>query len=116
MYFRNFWPDPCLLDQLENCLGLGLVDRPADAIVIIPDDDNVEDVAQDIAAQKRIGAADGLHLRLAAGGVERRRHKRILVMTARQMLQSAADQEAAALAGFVRIGVRLTHIVPSSKI
>src|SRR5215469_13153999 len=96
--FEKLGPDPCLLDQLENCPCLGLVDRPAGAIVIIPDDDNVEDVAQDIAAQKRIGAADSLHLRLATGGVERRWQKGILVMAALQMLQTAADQEAAALA------------------
>src|SRR5215831_17775061 len=114
--FEKLWPDPCLLDQRENCLGLGLIDRPAGAIVIIADDDNVEDVAQDIAAQKRIGAADRLHLRLAAGGIERRRHKGILVMAARQMLQTAANKEAAPLAGFVRIGVRRTQIVSSSKI
>src|SRR5215469_14200111 len=114
--FEKLWPDPRPFDQLKNGLGLGLVERPAGAVVIISDDDDIEEVAQDIAAQKRIGAADRLHLRLVSSGVERGRHKGILVMAARQMLQTAADQEAAALAGFVRIGVRRTQIVPSSKI
>src|SRR5215470_570004 len=111
--FEKLWPDPRPFDQLENGLGLGLIDRPADAVVIIADDDNVEDVAQDIAAEKRIGAADRRHLRLAAGGIERRRHKGILVMAARQMLQTAADQDAAALAGF--IGIREVHLLFRQK-
>src|SRR6516225_4959979 len=87
-----------LLDQLDNGLGLRLVDRASVSVVIIADDDDVEDVAGDIAAKERIGAADGLHTRLATGSVRRRRHKGILIMTARQVLQTAADQNAATLA------------------
>ena len=48
------------LDQLDNSLGLRLVDRAAISVVIIADHYDVEDVAGDIAAQDGVGAADGL--------------------------------------------------------
>jgi len=50
----------------RRCLSIS--SRPAGAIVIIADDDDVEDVAQDIAAQKRISAADGLVPMAPTGG------------------------------------------------
>src|ERR1700758_2497984 len=48
--FQKLRPDFCLFDQIENCLGLSLVDRASGSVVIIPDDDDVEDVAGDIPA------------------------------------------------------------------
>ena len=70
----------------------------------ITDNHDVEDVAGDIAAQEGVGAADGLHIRLATGGVRRRRHKGIFIMAAWQVLQRAADQNAAAVACLIGIG------------
>src|SRR5690348_18298551 len=58
--FEKLRPDLCLLNQIENDLSLGLVDRSSVSVVIIPDDHDVEDVAGDIAPEKGIGAADGL--------------------------------------------------------
>src|SRR5215831_9805431 len=54
--FQKLRPGFALLDQLENCLGLSLVDRSAGSVVVIPDRDDVEDVAGDVAAEKRVGA------------------------------------------------------------
>src|SRR5215469_12731755 len=102
--FEKLRPGFGLLDQIENCLGLGLIDRSSGSVVIIPDDHDIEDVARDVPAEKRIGAPDGLHVRLAARSVERGRHIGIFVMAARQVLQPAADQDAAAPARFVGIG------------
>src|SRR5215470_1995738 len=93
-----------LPDQIENCLDLTLVDRSANSVVIISDHDDVEDVARDVAAQKGIGAPYRLHARLATCGVRRGRHKGVFVMAAWQVLQPAADQDAAALLRLVRIG------------
>ena len=70
--FEKLRPDLGLLDQLDNGLGLVLVDRAAVSVVIIADHDDIEDVAGDIAAQEGVGAADCLHIRLATGGVGRR--------------------------------------------
>src|SRR5215472_5860124 len=50
--FEKLRPGFRLFDQIENGLGLGLVDGSSVPIVIIPDDHDVEDVAGDIAAQK----------------------------------------------------------------
>src|SRR6516165_8315049 len=47
-----------LLDQIEDCLGLGLVDGSAASVVVIPDDHDVEDVAGDVTAEEGIGAPD----------------------------------------------------------
>jgi hypothetical protein len=47
MYFRNFAPTLAFFDQIENCLSLALVYRSSSAVVIIPDNHNVEDVAGD---------------------------------------------------------------------
>src|SRR6516164_1163586 len=71
--FEKLRPDLDLLDQLDNGLGLNLVDRASVSVVIIADHDDVEDVAGDITTKERIGAADGLHIRLATGGVRRGR-------------------------------------------
>src|SRR6516225_1156136 len=73
--FEKLWSYFGLLDQLDNDIGLGLVNGAAVSVVIITDNHDVEDVAGDIAAQEGVGAADGLHIRLATRGVGRRRHK-----------------------------------------
>jgi hypothetical protein len=70
---------------------------------------NVEDVAEDIAAQKGIGAAHGLHLRFTTGGIQWGRHKRIFVMAARQVFQTTADYDAAASQRLV--GIREVHFL-----
>src|SRR5215831_6202679 len=67
--FEKLWPGFRSFDQIENGLGLGLVNGPSVSIVIIPDDYDVEDVAGDIAAQKGIGAPHRLHTRLATGRI-----------------------------------------------
>src|SRR5215831_2642984 len=61
--FQELWSDLGLLDQIDNSLGLGLIDRSAGSVVTIADNHDVEDVAGDIAAQKGVGAADGLRRR-----------------------------------------------------
>src|SRR6516165_509227 len=101
--FEELRPDLGLLDQLENGLGLGLINRSSGSVVIIADNDDVEDIAGDIAAQEGVGAADCLHIRFATGGVERRRHKGVFIMAAEQVLQAAADQNTAAVARFIGI-------------
>src|SRR5215469_8289483 len=53
--FEKLRPDLGLLDQLDNCLGLDLIDRSSGSVVIIADNDDVEDVAGDIAAKERVG-------------------------------------------------------------
>ena len=78
-------PNFRLFDELENGLRLRLIDRSAVSIVVIADYDNVEDIAEDIAAEEGIGAAHRLHLRLATGGLQWSRHKRVFVMAARQV-------------------------------
>src|SRR6516162_3059518 len=88
--FQKLRPDFCLLDELKNRLGLSFVDRSSRSIVIIPDDHDVENVAGDVTAKIRIGAAYRLHIRLATRRVQRGRHKGILIMAARQVLQTAA--------------------------
>src|ERR1700752_3642216 len=91
-------------DQIKDSLGLDLVYCPSSSVVIIPDNYNVEDVAGDVAAEERIGAPYCLHVRLATRDIWGRRHKGILIMAARQVLETAADQEDAALLRFVGIG------------
>src|SRR5215469_6299808 len=54
--FEKLRPDLGLLDQLENGLGLGLVEGSSGSVVIVADNHDVEDVAGDIAAQEGIGA------------------------------------------------------------
>src|SRR5215470_18016476 len=54
--FQKLRPDFSFFDQLENCLSLGLIYCASGAIVIIPDNYDVEDVADDVAPEKRIGA------------------------------------------------------------
>src|SRR5271165_3364188 len=102
--FQKLRPDFGLLDQIKNCLDLGLVDCASGSVVVIPDNHDVEDVAGDVAAEERIGAPHCLHVRLATRGVHRGRHKGIFIMAARQVLQTTADQDAAALLRFVGIG------------
>src|SRR6516225_1210906 len=102
--FEKLRPRLCPIHEIENCPRLGLVERSPGSIVIIANDDNVEDVAGDVAAKERIGAPHCLHFRLATRGVQRGRHKGIFVMAARQMFQPAADHNAAASSGFVGIG------------
>src|SRR6516162_10689142 len=62
--FQKLRPGFDLFDQIENCLSLGLVDGSSDAVVIIPDHDDIEDVAGDVAAEERIGTPHCLHVRL----------------------------------------------------
>src|SRR5271169_5444023 len=80
--FQKLRSDFCLFDQINNSFSLELVYRPAGSVVIIPDNHDVEDVAGDVAAKERVGAAYRLHVRLATRGVRRGRHKGIFIMAA----------------------------------
>src|SRR5215467_5148345 len=100
--FEKFGPDFRLSDQIENCLCLDLVYCASVSVVIVPDDHDVEDVAGDISAQEGIGAADRLHVGFSARPVRQGRHEEIFKVAARQVLQAAADQDAAAPPWFVR--------------
>src|ERR1700745_4404094 len=93
--FQKLRPDFRFFDQVKNCLGLVLVDCSHSPVVIISDDYNIEDIADHVATQERIGAPRCLHLRLATRSVERRRHKGILIMPGWQMLKTAPDPDAA---------------------
>src|SRR5262249_4985613 len=52
--FEELRPDLGLLDQLDNGLGLGLIDSASVSVVIIADHHDVEDVAGDITAKERL--------------------------------------------------------------
>src|SRR5262245_53729805 len=54
--FQKLRPDFCFFEQIENHLGLSFVYRVSGSVVIIPANHDVEDVADDVAAEKRIGA------------------------------------------------------------
>src|SRR5215467_5395012 len=67
--FEKLRPGFGLLDQLDNFLGLGFAHRPAIAVVVIPDNYDIEDVAGDVTTQERVGASDRLHARLVTRNV-----------------------------------------------
>ena len=73
--FQKLRPDFCLFDQIEKRGGLSLVDCASVPVVIVADDQHVEYIAGDIAAQVRIGASHTLYGRLATRGVQRGGHK-----------------------------------------
>ena len=104
MYLRNLGPTFAFFDQSKNCPALGLVYCSAVAIVIVPDNHDVEDVAGDVTAQVGVCTPHRLHLRLGACRVRRRRHKGILIIAAREVLQTATDPDRPALPRFVGIG------------
>src|ERR1700719_368404 len=112
---QKLGPDFCSLHQIKNGLGLGLVEGSSGSVVIIADNHDVEDIAGDIAAKKRIGAPDCLHTRLTTVGVERGRHKGVFIMAAWQMLQTATDQDPAALPRFVGIGEIISSSAKSGR-
>src|SRR6202043_1147507 len=68
--FEKLRPDFCPFDQIDNCRGLGLVDWTTVSVVIVADNDDVEDVAGDVAAQVGISASHTLYVRLSARAVQ----------------------------------------------
>src|SRR5689334_11490383 len=73
--FQKLRPDFCLFDQIEKRVGLSLVYYASVSVVIVANDDDIEDIAGDVAAQVRIGAPDTLYIRLATRGIQRGRHE-----------------------------------------
>src|ERR1700757_1084418 len=71
--FQKLMPTFCFFEEIKNRLGLGIVYRSSGSVVVIPDNHDVEDVADNVAAEKRIGAPDCLDVRLATCCVQRRR-------------------------------------------
>src|SRR6267154_20261 len=61
--FEKLRSDFGLFNEIENGVSLGLVDCSLVSVVIIPDNDDIEDIAGDVAAEVRICAPDTLHAR-----------------------------------------------------
>src|SRR5437868_7001288 len=58
--FQKLWADFRLFDEIKNSGGLVLVYCSCVSVVIIPDNDDVEDIAGDVAAEVRICAPHAL--------------------------------------------------------
>src|SRR5215471_6858073 len=104
MYLRNFGPALAFLIRSRIVLVWASSIVPPVPSSSSPTTTILKMLHATYRRRKELVLPTGLHVRLAARSVERGRHIGIFVMAARQVLQPAADQDAAAPARFVGIG------------